>query len=262
MNDFYLPEETIDDYEFPIYQIFWVLDDENACKIRPFIEIEGTKSIGFLDNLSKDIKPKSETVISTDMFLELLYRLTTSERQRELLIDYDTRITTEYKLYREEMLEMADLYEKFAKKYAAHQETQNKMFSINPIEKRQDLLSRITFENEHIFWHVQNDDSTIVKPFLELKNDMIGYLDNCEIANIPEKKDILTSQQLADLFMLILSANQRREKLIEQIYNQLTLPERLSQKTLARISQIYHETASKYAGKQIIINDSFHKFEA
>ena len=254
--------EAIDGFEFPIYQIHWKLDSTNAYKLRPYIDLDNSNFVGYLDDLSKAEKPKNEDVLTTDMVLELLYTLTSSEQQRAQLLEFDTRITVDFKLYRQEMLGMVKLYEKFARKYASHQELQQKLFQNPSIDARQTMLAKITFDNQYIYWHLQEDDPSIIRPFMKLDNNKAGYLDNCEILNMPDKKDVLTRYQLADFLMLLLPDNQKRERIMSQLYDNLTLSQRLSQKELARISQIYHESAEKHAIKTGVINNSFKSYEA
>jgi len=256
MNQFDIME-TIDAYEFPVYQIYWTLDEKSAYKIRPFIKLEDSNYVGYLDDLSKTEKPKSEKILTTEMILEALYRLTSSERQREILVDFDIKISNNDKFLRFEILEIVELYEKFAKKYANDQMLQNKLFNINSIDDRQNKLTKISINNQDIYWHVIKDDSSTIRPFLKLQNNKVGYLDNCVIDKMPEASDIITCHNLADLLMSLRPANLQKANILDSMYNQLNNPERLSQKALARISQIYHETAQKYVIKQTILNKTF-----
>lgn len=254
----YFSGKTIDDIEFDITEIFWVLDKNNALIIRPFIYIDD--AIGYLDTLMSEPKVYDESVVlTTDMFLEELYRLSSSRTHRYCLLDYNTRITEDKKLFRKEALEMQKLYTKFARRYLDSDERQNKIFSIESIEKRQTELTKISFDNQSVFWQIASDDASIVRPFMKLKENKIGYLDNCEISTEQNKQEVLSSYELAALIDSISESNKKRETTIDEIYDILSLPCRITQKQLARISQIYHETAEKYAEDQHIIRSAFMK---
>ena len=120
------------------------------------------------------------------------------------------------------------------------------------------MLSKISINSQDIKWHIQEDDKFYIRPMLVVGNKA-GYLDNAEMAEVPNKESLVSSYELSSLIASFYSFSNKHKKQIDMILDELSLPCGLTQKRLALISEVYHNYANDYANEMMNLDEVFVK---